>query len=296
MKKNFLTAVFHNLSIRSKQMVIIVLTSSIALLLTCAAFIANEQYTFRKAIIHDLSILADVMVTHSEAALELDDSEAAEETLSALKANKHIVSACIYSKEGALFAKYTRDFRKSSTENPVAFPIRPPEEGHSFHEGHLQLVRKIIAERGPLGTLYIKSDLQHLYSRLKWYMGIAMLVMTASLLVSLLLSSVFQRLISEPILHLVRTAKAVSEQKDYSIRAIPHGGDELGVLIKVFNEMLEEVQKRDLELERHSQHLEEQVTERTVELLTLNEQLRVAKEKAEVANRAKSEFLANNEP
>ena len=63
------------------------------------------------------------------------------------------------------------------------------------------------------------------------------------------------------------------------------GHDEVGQLTESFNDMLAQIELRDLELERHKLTLEQQVAVRTREL---NE----ARLIAESANRAKSQFLA----
>ncbi len=75
--------------------------------------------------------------------------------------------------------------------------------------------------------------------------------------------------------------------------AIEARQDEISVLVKGFNEMLEEIHRRDRQLLQHRDRLEEEVTERTADLRAANIQLTIAKEAAESANRAKSEFLAN---
>jgi signal transduction histidine kinase len=62
--------------------------------------------------------------------------------------------------------------------------------------------------------------------------------------------------------------------------------DEIGQLIASFNRLLATLAQRESELQRHRDHLEELVEERTTALA-------VAKEAAEAANRAKSTFLAN---
>ena len=93
--------------------------------------------------------------------------------------------------------------------------------------------------------------------------------------------------IAFPIQMLSRAAKRVSSTRDYSLRIEDDPRvEELGVLVGTFNDMLAQIQARDLELQRHQEHLEEQVAQRTA-------QLTEAKDRAEEASRAKSDFLAN---
>src|SRR2546427_6530169 len=99
--------------------------------------------------------------------------------------------------------------------------------------------------------------------------------MTVSTLVAFLLSSKLQHVITDPIVHLVQTARQVSSEKNYSVRAEKHNEDELGVLIESFNEMLAQIQNRDVALDRHREQLEVQVASRTAELVRMNSELMV---------------------
>ena len=72
-----------------------------------------------------------------------------------------------------------------------------------------------------------------------------------------------QRLISDPILDLARTAFAVSSGKDYSLRAKKRNDDEIGFLFDRFNEMLGQIQERDIALQQARESLELRVQERT---------------------------------
>jgi len=80
------------------------------------------------------------------------------------------------------------------------------------------------------------------------------------------LSRNLQHNISTPVLVLAKTAKVISEQRDYSVRAEKYGNDELGLLTDAFNHMLSEA-------EQFQHHLEEKVRERTAQLETLNREL-----------------------
>ena len=144
-----------------------------------------------------------------------------------------------------------------------------------------------------IGTVILESDLRDLNSRLRKQLVVRGIVIVILICVVFLVSSRFQRLISGPIAKLARTAKLVSAEKDYSVRAARQGNDELGLLVDSFNEMLAQIQSRDQELQRHRENLEEEVLKRTTELTVMNTLLMTAKEKAEEASRAKSEFLAN---
>jgi signal transduction histidine kinase/DNA-binding response OmpR family regulator/HPt (histidine-containing phosphotransfer) domain-containing protein len=144
-----------------------------------------------------------------------------------------------------------------------------------------------------VGTLYIESDLEQLHARVRAYAFNFVLTLLVTFTLAFGLASRFQRPISEPVLKLVATAKAVSGRGDYSIRVEIPNRDEFGTLATELNGMLEQIERRDLELQQHRDNLEREVAHRTNELVEKNSELKLAKEAAEAASRAKSEFLAN---
>src|SRR2546426_585812 len=252
---------FRDLSIRRKLTLIIMLTSSVALLLACAAFVSYDLYTFRQAKVHDLATLAEIIGSNSTAALTFGDSNSAQEILGALSANQHIAAACIYMGDGRVFAKYLRG-------DPSA-RFSPPErqkDGSRFGKSELTLFRKITLDGEKIGTVYLRSDLAEIAERVNRYAAVLALVMLGSSVVAFLLSSRLQRAISEPILKLAWTVKIVSTEKNYSICAVKESEDELGLLIDGFNEMLGQIQVRDTALQTAHDELEKRVEERTREL------------------------------
>jgi signal transduction histidine kinase/DNA-binding response OmpR family regulator len=279
---------FRNLSIKLKLTLIITLISLVAVLLSCGSFIIYDQVVSRRAMVRDLTAVAEMIGSNSTAALTFSDQNSATETLSALSAESHIVSACIYTREGEPFAKYVRN-----TGQPNPIPDQPGRDGSQLKDGRLTLFHMIVLDDDVAGTVYLESDMQELHARLRRYLEILGLIMLGSLGIALLISSAIQRVISRPIVDLAETAKAVSANKNYAVRASKHSDDEVGLLIDCFNEMLAQIQLRDEELGRHREHLEDEVAARTAEIRTVNTELTAAKEKAEEGNKAKSEFLAN---
>jgi PAS domain S-box-containing protein len=253
---------FQKTSIKHKQTLIVMLTSGVALVLACLAFGSYEVMTFRTVMVENLSALADIIGNNSAAALDFSDPKSAKETLSALQAQPHIIAGCIYTAKGDVFAVYVRSGEPTSFVPPI---VR--QGSQEFDNDSLRLFRPIARGGESLGTVYVVSDLNALYSRLDRYAFIAAGVFIASAFVAFLISQQLQKMISGPILSLVQTARAVTVEKNYAVRVVKTSDDELGTLIDAFNEMLKQIQERDSALQHSHVELENRVTERTKEVV-----------------------------
>jgi len=113
----------------------------------------------------------------------------------------------------------------------------------------------------------------------------------ANIGVALLFAALFLLALRFLVLRLTRPLAALSkamekvEQGDNDARAPTGGPRDLAAMAHTFNRMLAVLQEREAELGAHRDHLEDLVRERTLELSD-------AKERAEIASRAKSQFLA----
>ena len=279
-------------SITTKLTTMNVLVSGAALLLACAAFITYDLVSFRDGMVHNLSIQAQVAGTNSVSALLFSDPHSAENTLSALKVAPDIVSAGIYTLDGRAFAIYQRDLGTQDFELPP-IPVGQTE-AHWFKDRQLVLVHMIVFQGKPTGVVYIRSDLQEMTHRFKRYAGIAAIVLLVSLFAALLVASIFQRAVAEPIVHLAEISRVVSRDKNYSIRATPTGNhDEPDILIGAFNEMLGQIQEREGALRKVHEELEKRVQSRTAELAAANKALELQNREVERGTRLKSKFLAS---
>ena len=257
-------------------------------MLCCTAFLANDIHALRAQMKDDLSILARAVGLNSRAALAFNNAKAAQDVLRNLRVAPHIVAARIYASDGRVFATYVRSGQKEDFQ-----PLMGSPGGGFFTSNRLVLFHPIVLGQQTLGTLYLESDCGQLHTLAARSIGIGIAILAGSLFVAFLLGTRLQTLISGPVLALVHTARTVSQRKDYSVRAQKAGGDELGQLTDSFNEIVDQIQKRDQELERHRKHFQDEVESRTAKLKALNVELIQARDRAEEANRAKSEFLAN---
>ena len=106
-----------------------------------------------------------------------------------------------------------------------------------------------------------------------------------ALIVATVLGFYTSRLITGPIALLSTASSAIASGKfDRTVEVSGH--NELGVLSQSFNDMAQQLRDSFRALENTNAELEQRVEERTVEL-------KISKEMADGANRAKSDFLAN---
>src|ERR1041385_4089222 len=115
-----------DLPIKRKVTLVILLTCAAALLLACGALAAYEVIDFRRALVRDMTALADVLAKNTRAALAFQDDRAARETLEALQAEPYVTAACLYTQDGRQFATYTR------AEGPPGFPAKPAAARYRF--------------------------------------------------------------------------------------------------------------------------------------------------------------------
>jgi signal transduction histidine kinase/CheY-like chemotaxis protein len=273
-----------NASIKHKLIWIIMITTVLALLIACTTFVAYQVKQFRSSLAKEMLSLADIIGTNSIAPLEFNDPTAGKETLNALKADPRILSAIIYNIKGEIFTSY----QKKEQSNEISGSHRQNNlfmTGEHWDQGHLTIFKPLVIGDKKIGTISIHSQIMDLKEQLIEYGMMVIFILLGASFVAFLISSWLQKMISKPILHLTETADSVSKSRDYAIRAKRDSEDEVGHLVARFNEMLSQIQERERALQEAQNVLERRVEERTHEFL-------IAKEQAEKANQAKSEFLS----
>ena len=98
---------FRDLSIRRKLSLLVLSATVLALVLACGGLAIYERARFRADIVSELITLADTLGANSAAALVFDDQKTASEMLHALKAEPHVIAACLSDEgdSGRIFAE-----------------------------------------------------------------------------------------------------------------------------------------------------------------------------------------------
>ena len=263
-------------SIRKKIVFIIMLTSSITLLFASLSYLLYDALKVRQTIKDEMVSLAEIISSNSAAAIMFNDQRSAQKTLSTLQDHAHIVAAYIITPDNRIFASYSGnhqaqeklkgDIRKDMV--PLQVNAGELQRLHEQIDPHwdidLFVAKKIILDNDEVGSVVIQAHaLGTIIARMKWFIGLTLIVTVCSFLIALALSAKLQYLISEPILGLTQLMKTISATKTYSLRAGRGGSDELGILYDGFNEILYDIQKRDEKLAEYHRHLEEEIGKRT---------------------------------
>ncbi len=248
------------------------LVSGTALILAYISFLGYDWYSLRHDLVSSLDTEAAIIGANSVSALDFDDPQAAEITLSGLRGSPHVLYAAIIQPDGRSFAEYLRDpdFR------PVPGPRLAPgdDESHWNLNGSILLGQRIVFGGKTLGSVYVLAETTDVAHRAERFGLISACILLLSFLIAVLATSAIRNLISRPLTELAQTAQVVSRDRDYSVRAeLPSSSDELAFLVRSFNEMLEQIQHRDRMLEQSRTVLEQKVQERTAELTAANREL-----------------------
>jgi signal transduction histidine kinase len=261
-------------TIQRKLVIAIMLTSTTALALTGAVLVAREAISLRSLLGTELSTRAGILAANSTAALAFRNPEDARQVLAALRTDPSVVAAALYDGEDRLFAAYPEK------AGPSLVPRTPGKPGRAIEKDRLTVYQPVVEGGNRLGTLYIKTDLRELDQGVRDHALVVLGAVLGSIAVAFALSTWLQRRIAQPVRTLAEAAQAVSERKDYSIRAQTDSDDELGLLAGAFNDMLAEIQERDTalrasegRLRQANAGLEQRVAARTAELETSNREL-----------------------
>jgi signal transduction histidine kinase/EAL domain-containing protein (putative c-di-GMP-specific phosphodiesterase class I)/CheY-like chemotaxis protein len=151
--------------------------------------------------------------------------------------------------------------------------------------GTLQVSAPVISQGEEVGRITLLARTPGLRERVLGSVLVALLGTAIAALGGLLIALRMARRISEPIVRLAAFANQVRDTEDYSADPDITAEGEVGDLVGGLSSMLQGLRERDRRIADHVAGLEDTVATRTA-------QLSEAKQAAEAANAAKSDFLA----
>jgi signal transduction histidine kinase/DNA-binding response OmpR family regulator len=219
---------------------------------------------------------AQVLAQNSAAALLFQDAKSANELLESLRHSPDVRSAALYGNDSTRLASFAVD---GFTPPALTRQARVLEAAHFVTSTSVQLRNEVT------GRLVVDISLSSVYQKTLWRLAATALAVALGLWGSGLLLRRMHATLIKPLRALNQLMERVAGGADYSQRAQLSGITELDMQAQGFNAMLAQIEDRETRLAQQRDDLEDEVVRRTADLLR-------AKELAEAANQAKSEFLA----
>ena len=271
---------FRDLPIRRKLFLLTLAPTCAALLVASVGFLTWDIVERRRAIEEDVRAEAKVLTDNMAASITFDQLEEMDATLDLLAIRPRVRLACVYKLDGAPFGEYQRK------GEAAVCPQNPPDENLGWNTFD---VREVIAYQNEQnGVFYLSRDLADVHRQLAVGASTIIVLLVLAVGAALALARRMQRSISEPLLGLADVARRISTSRDYSLRAAPISRDEIGVVVRSFNDMLDHIADRTAELSKTNAELQHEVDERK----RVERDRVAALERERDANRLKDEFLA----
>ncbi|MCK5829025.1 MAG: EAL domain-containing protein [Methylococcales bacterium] len=222
-----------NFSIKKKLIALQAFSSLSGLFFTTILLLVFEVTEFKHDAKQKASTMAELVGNRSTAALIFDDPTLAKENLEPLIQLASFHSACIYDSHGKVFASLNHKIRTET-----ACPNQYSGAKTFFKQASLYVYEPIFIDSELIGTVYIFANLEQSFLRKLQSIGVLFIVLLAATVISFLLTSPLIGVITIPLNSLLNTVNKFINKKDYSLRAIKQGNDELGTLVDTFNEMI----------------------------------------------------------
>ncbi len=273
---------FRQYSIKKRLSLVTLITSSLAVALGCMIFIFAEVYFNWQEMNRYHSVLCDSIEVNINSAISTEDKIAIDKALKAFAINPDIEAAYVYNNANQLLAHYFPDEIKKNIQTIINQPKKLLDNLQQrrvvYQRNQIIIAHPIFHEQRLIGKVILSISLKRFYVHVAWVVFVALIVFVLINLISIVVWQRVHQMITAPIEKMMTLSTEVSKSEDYSLRVQVEGDDELAQLGLCFNEMLAQIQLRDIELNEHKEHLESLVQQRT--------------EQVELANKAKSEFLA----
>ncbi|MCF8387999.1 MAG: response regulator [Bacteroidales bacterium] len=244
MIKRKLSDFIKSLSVKNK---IILLVQSITVFIVVISFTAMIFWgvgDYRNDLINNSELNARITGDFCVSPLAFDDKEGAEATLEKLKNVPEIDYAILYDENNDIFATYGDSGKAEfNNKNFKSSTIQ-------FNDNELLVYEPIIYDDTHYGSILLNVSTEVLRKQITYYILLMTGLMIAFIFIGYMLASKFQRYITEPVIKLSHFTNTISRTGNYNKRIEKTGKCEISELYDRFNEMLEQIQKREKEKEQ----------------------------------------------
>ncbi len=229
---------FRNLNISKKLALVLWGSALTAFAVAGVGFALYQSLTLERRAMQAMEPYARLVSVGTEGAVAFQDPVRAQEVLDTLRANPEIREASIFLDDGRILARFGSQPKKK----PGTFPRKP--DGISL-SGDTAELRQSFPHGASLQLTMGLGGLKEQTRQILWLLGAGGLALLAVTLAQL---AVLQRAIIRPITTLAEATEHVRTRSDYGQQVPAAGDDEVALLGRSFNAMMEAVRERERDL------------------------------------------------
>jgi len=269
-------------SIKGALSWVVMLICSITLFASLTISSLQDINFQKKKLVDQLHAYANIVAFNSKASILYDDAEMEDGRLKSFAAvdilhNIHIYKLTAETNQLSFFSSYNR---RDVGPHPTQFDkVDELLEPH-FDGDVIEIAKAVDFEGKKIGYIYLRASLdelnKYMQNRILYDLLIAIIALIGAFFVSVRL----QRRFTKPIETLLSVVQKVTKEKSYSVRAPAANIEELHMLGRAINNMLDrieqqfnKVQQAELEIRQLNQGLEQKISERTLALKSSNQDL-----------------------
>lgn len=269
-------------SIKGALSWVVMLICSITLFASLTISSLQDISFQKKKLVDQLHAYANIIAINSRASILYDDAEMEDGRLKSFEAvdilhNIHIYKLTAETNQLSFFSSYNR---RDVGPHPTQFDqVNDLLEPH-FDGDVIEIAKTVDFEGKKIGYVYLRASLdelnKYMQNRILYDLLIAIIALIGAFFVSVRL----QRRFTKPIETLLSVVQKVTKEKSYSVRAPAADIEELHMLGRAINNMLDrieqqfnKVQQAELEIRQLNQGLEQKISERTLALKSSNQDL-----------------------
>ena len=229
------------ITLKRRLLVIILFVAVTSGIIWFSVAIYYHAKASRNEIEKHLNLEAGLIGQYCIASLKSDDKQGVTEALSKIKSIPDIVSVEIYDKNNKLFSSYKVNHKSIENIKFLATPIS------QIKGEYIHIISPIEFQNINYGYIYLVSSNDEYKQGIKNYIYTLIPLIVILLILSVLFANYFLKFITVPILNLTKFTKRVSETRNYALRIESKSGDEIEVLYSSFNNLLEQISRREAE-------------------------------------------------
>lgn len=275
-------SIFRTTSIKSTLRWVVMLICSVTLLASLTVSMIQDISFQRDKLMDQVQAYANIIAFNAVAGVLADDSDMENNRLKSFTAvhminNIHIYKLDPDTNELVYFSSFN-----NSEIAPIATQFRRVNQLNTpeINNDMLEVARPVLFDNKVIGYVYLRASMKQLSNYMQYRLLLDFIIAVVALSGAYFISQRLQRRLTSPLEQLVSLVQKISRDKDYSVRIPEVSIQEMSVLGRSFNQMLDRIeqqinklQQAESEIRGLNQGLEHKISERTLALKTSNQEL-----------------------